>query len=520
MAIFASGGALQTFTQMPMLPPAAAQAQRRYDTGAYHTYEQIYRRQPNVRTVIDFLARNIAQISFHGYRRVSDTDRQRLPPDHPLVKWLTKPNPSMTRYRLFESMVSDYCIYWAAYWLKIRDANGDLAALMRLPPTSVWPDGWLTPTQFVWTWPDGFQQGLAPSEVVYFGGYDPCNPILGLSPLETLRRTLAEEAAASEYRAAYWQNAARIEGVIERPASSPWTTERRDKFREQWQSRFASAPNAGMTPVLEDGMTYKPVSFSAKDSEYVDARKLTREECAAAYHVPLPMVGILEHATYSNIKEQHKQLYQDTLEPYCVQFEEELERQVVPECDDPDLIYIEANIAEKLKGSFEEQAAAIYQLTGRPVMTANESRARLNLPAMTNDETANQLARPLNYTSGGTALPPATGTDPGGARILPFGSGTAALASAQTVVIERAWARQRDRLAKLPVDARAAAFDLARWDRELADDLMVASRAAGADPEAAARAAVTMARQVNSDTLALLVAHEEAWSNREAGLYA
>jgi len=164
-------------------------------------------------------------------------------------------------------------------------------------------------------------------------------------------------------------------------------------------------------PVLEDGMSYKAIAFSARDSEYVAARKLTREECAAIYNVPQPSVGILDHATFSNIKEQHKQLYQDTLGPWCKFFAEEFMLQLLPDVEalgyDTANVYVEANIAEKLKGSFEEQAQSIFLLTGRPIMTANEARARLNLPAMTDDPSADELQRPLNMASGGsdTAAP-------------------------------------------------------------------------------------------------------------------
>ena len=261
-------------------------------------------------------------------------------------------------------------------------------------------------------WPDGRRLAYAPADIVYFSGYDPLNPLCGISPLETLRATLAEEAAAREYREHYWQNSARIEAVIERPANAPtWTTEKKQAFREQWDTRFASVRNAGKVPVLEDGMSYKAIAFSARDSEYVAARKLTREECAAIYNVPQPSVGILDHATFSNIKEQHKQLYQDTLGPWCKFFAEEFMLQLLPDVEalgyDTANVYVEANIAEKLKGSFEEQAQAIFMLTGRPIMTANEARARLNLPAMTDDPSADELQRPLNMASGGsdTAAP-------------------------------------------------------------------------------------------------------------------
>jgi HK97 family phage portal protein len=229
---------------------------------------------------------------------------------------------------------------------------------------------------------------------------------MGLSPLETLRQLLAEDAAQTAYRQSYWKNSSRIEGVITRPKDAPkWNLDQKQAFREQWQTRYGGGSGAGATAVLEDGMQFQPVSFSARDSEFVPARKLTREEVAAAYHVPLPMVGILDHATFSNIKEQHKQLYQDCLGPWLQMIAEEIERQLLPDSEDSDRVYLEFNIQEKLKGSFEEQAASLYALVGRPIMTANEGRARLNLPRITDDASADALALPLNTSSGAITLP-------------------------------------------------------------------------------------------------------------------
>ena len=377
---------------------------RVYTQGCLATYAEIYRRQPNVRTVIDYIARNIAQLPIQVFRRVSDTDRIRLF-DHPVAQWLWKPNGSTTQYRLIESFVSDICIYWMACWLKVRMPLGRIG-LIRIPPQQLEVLGWLLPRALLWTTPDGIKQPLDLDDVVFVSGYDPCDPCGACPPLETLRSTLAEEASARVYRASYWENAARIEGVIERPATAPkWTADQKASFREQWQSRFAGPRNSGQTPVLEDGMSWKATAFSAKDSEYIDARKLTAEECARAYHVPLPMVGILDHATYSNVKEQHKQLYQDTLGPWLEWLQEELERQLLVEATDTDQVYIEFNLSDKLKGSFEEQAASLQVLVGRPIMTANEGRARLNLPAIHDDPSADQLALPLNTSSGpATAL--------------------------------------------------------------------------------------------------------------------
>jgi len=474
--------------------------------GGTSTYAAIYECQPNVRTVIDFLARNVAQLGVHAYRRVSDTDRERIT-GHQVIQWLTAPNPGWTQYRLIEALMKDLGIYYSAYWWKVRDGSGRLTGLVRIPPEQIFPVGYLLVEYFVWTSPDTRLYRLEPSEVVYFGNYSPTNPLLGISPLETLRRILSEEAAAEEYRESFWSNSARLEGVIQRPATAPkWTPEQKQSFREQWQLRFTGAGNAGQTAVLEDGMEFKEVSYSAKDSEYVASRKLTREEVARAYHVPLPMVGILDYATFSNIKEQHKQLYQDSLGPWLEYLVDEFARQLLPEATDQDRVYFEFNIAAKLAGSFEEQAGALQTLVGRPIMTANEGRARLNLPSIKDDASADQLSAPLNTTSG--TPKDAAYVDP----TVP--------AAATAHVVRASWNRQRKILDATDPADRAAAFDPDRWDRELAHDLTPVYLAAGFSESAAARAALTLAGRINADTRDRLMDRDNPFSaDREARLY-
>src|SRR4030042_2010236 len=106
------------------------------------TYAALYREQPNVRVCVDFLARNIAQLGLHVFRRGSDTDRGRLTP-HPLGQVLAKPLPAdfkVSYYRLIDSLMSDLGIYFNAYWLKIRVADGPLG-LRRGPPGAGAPTG-------------------------------------------------------------------------------------------------------------------------------------------------------------------------------------------------------------------------------------------------------------------------------------------------------------------------------------------------------------------------------------------
>jgi len=502
VAIVRSMGALQAtaadrrsgyFGQVFNQPPS-------YGLGFGGSYANIYAAQPNVRTCVDFLARNIAQLGYQVFRRVSDTDRERLA-DHELAQILTKPNPYTDRYRLFESLIADLGIYFNAYWLKVR--QGPSVQLVRLPPESMRVEGGLLPAAFIFT-VNGEETYFPPGEIVYFNGYNPLNALMGLSPLETLRRILAEETAAGLHRERYWLHASRMEGVIERPLAAPrWTPDQKQLWREQWQQKYTGIASTGTVAVLEDGMTFKQTSFSARDSEYLASRKLTREECAAQYHIPLPMVGILEHATFSNIKEQHKQLYADCLGPWLEMVSSAIERQLLPECRDTTGVYGEFNIAEKLKGSFEEQSAALRALVGRPMMTANEGRARLNLPSMKDDPSADQLAQQQGGPAAAGAIEPAPADETGRSTppVAPA-DGQAAV----TAAVRAAWTRQATRLAKVPAGAKAGAFDHTRYAAELTTDLT---------PVLGWALAAQYAARVTDETYLRLVEGADAFHDRE-----
>jgi HK97 family phage portal protein len=469
MPIVQSAGALRSFVDVPTLQTSAASVGN--SPWLMVTYGYIYARQQNIRTCVDFLSRNIAQLGIGVFRRVSDTDREHLP-DHDVARWLSHPNGATTRYRLIESLIADLGIYFNAYWYKVRTIEqGRLRVrLVRLPPAEMRVFGGLLPSGYRWSGVGREPLDIVPDDLVTFGGYNPFDPKCGLSPIDTLRPLLEEDAAATTYREAFWRNAARMEGVIERPKDAPkWTPAQKQEWRKQWMDRFAGPENAGMIPVLEDGMAWKNTSHNAVDSEYAEARKLSREDCARAYHIPLPLVGILDHATFSNIKEQHKQLYSDTLGPWLEMVQAEIEMSIVPESPDNADIYVEFNIAEKLKGSFEEQAAALQASVGRPIMTANEGRARLNLPSIKDDPTADELAAQQGGPS--MSLLPASPSTPPPRALMGEVIDVPAISTPTTAIaaaVRDTWQRQKSRLGRVAAADRAEALDYGRGMRELA----------------------------------------------------
>lgn len=465
--------------------PWPGTAHRHLDLGGTsHPYDHLWRTQPSLRTVVSFLARNAAHVGLHLYRRDGDGGRSRER-SHPAAVSLETPRPGsstsrpMTQYEWVDTLLHDLAIFDHTFWLKIGLGAGRVE-LRRLDPQHATVAGGVVHYR---------GRTFQIDQVLWISGYQPRTGLTaGCSPIESLRSMLLEEHQSSEYRSQMWGSGARISGWIGRPTEAPdWSATARTRFQTDWSSQWSGeGPGAGGTPLLEDGMEFHGDGFTAEQAQYIEARKLTRVEVASAYHVSPVMVGVLDNANYSNVREFHKILYQDTLGPYFAQIEQAVNAQLLPEWGDPNL-YVEFNLREKLDGDFIDQARLLQTSVGAPIMTVNEGRARINLPSI---DGGDALVVPLNVTIGGQASP--TDSAPPPKSRVQVKSADPEAQSAYLAVIMGFFERQaqvlRATLGAQKARGKASvtdAFDLDRWNRELVVDLQrlnrqVAERAAAA----------------------------------------
>lgn len=369
------------------------------------TASQMYKTQPHLRTVVAFLGRNIAHLGLHAYRKIDATDRERDTTSN-IGSWLSgrRANPTMTLYDLIYATIVDLALYDRAYMLPYNGANG--WEVYRVPPV------WVTPrkkdalgiSEYNIGWGDSGATVVDRSRIVAIEGYSPSS-VTGVSPaLDALKDVLAEQIQAMKYRRQLWARGGRVSAVLERPSGAPrWSDAAREAFREDWYAKYTgSGSHAGGTPILEDGMTLNRVDYSATDQQYIEGVQLSFTTVASVFHVNPTMVGVLDNANYSNVREFRKMLYGDTLGPLIAQLESAFNAWLLPIMGGEEGTYVEFNVAEKLQGDFEAQSQFFQSAVGRPYMSANEARARLNLRAV---EGGDDLVTPLNVLVGGQASP-------------------------------------------------------------------------------------------------------------------
>lgn len=366
---------------------------------------QMYKTQPHLRTVVSFLGRNIAHLGLHAYKRINTTDRER-DTSSPLGLWLSgnKANPTMTMYDMIFGIVVDLALYDRAFMLPYEGPHG--WEVYRVPPVWVAPSKQdaLGITEYKIGWGSGTGTTVPREKIVAIEGYSPSS-VTGVSPaIDALKDVLAEQIQAMKYRRQLWARGGRVSSVLERPVGAPrWSDAARETFREDWYAKYTgNGERAGGTPILEDGMTLKRVDFTANEQQYIEGLKLSFTTVASVFHINPTMVGVLDNASYSNVREFRKMLYGDTLGPIIAQLESAFNAWLLPIMGAGEGTYLEFNVAEKLQGDFEAQAQFLQSAVGRPYMSANEARAKLNLRAVDNGD---DIVTPLNVLVGGQASP-------------------------------------------------------------------------------------------------------------------
>lgn len=369
----------------------------------------VWRTQPSVRKVVDFIARHLASTPLHVYAGSGSEERTRVREGR-AAELLRRPAPYTTAYRFWHTIHVDGLLAdrWAFVVLDEDDKGPQ--RFFRIPPSRfrvLRTEGVITAIR-MWT-PDGERFDLDPTRVVFDAGYssafgDPTPPI------ETLADILRESTEARRYRANLFKNGARVGAVIERPVDAPkWDDAGWERFKSQFAKYKAGGGDEGGTPILEDGMVYREIKGQDPAGlEILEARKLTDAEVAGAYHVAPELVGARE-GTFANIDAYRQMLYSVSLGPGFVAWEQAVDRLLLPIVGEPEDHFVEAYVDAKLRGSFLEQAAATSSATGAPWMTRNEARKHRNLPPI---DGGDELVTPLNVLTGGLASPRDTAPDP------------------------------------------------------------------------------------------------------------
>lgn len=202
-------------------------------------------------------------------------------------------------------------------------------------------------------------------------GYD---GLVGYSPISMAKNAVGMALACEEYGAKFFENGASPSGVLEHPS----TIKNPDKLRESWNSLFQGSSNSHRVAVLEEGLSFKPISISPNEAQFLETRKFQIDEIARIFRIPPHMVGDLERASFSNIEEQSLEFVKYTLNPWISRWEQAIQRSLFLDSEKREY-FVKFNVDGILRGDYESRMNGYATARQNGWMSANDIRELENM---------------------------------------------------------------------------------------------------------------------------------------------
>lgn len=361
-SIFGSGGAPGMLLQRSAMGVAS--------TGTTMDEERAWT-VPAVWAAISVIARTVASLPLHVYRRQPDGGRERVT-THPAERLLTRqPNPHMTAMSMRETLVSHVLGWGNGFALIDRLQNGNPVRLYPLHPSRVTLPEVPDRTQALEYLVDGTY--LVPADLMLHVVGLSQDGVWGMSPLRLFRETLSLAKETERYGERFFRNSGMPAGVLKHPKTLG--EEEHANLRRSWERLHSGSDNAHRIAILEEGMEFQAMAIDPEDAQFLDTRKFQLGDVARIFHVPPHLIGDLERATFSNIEHQSISFVQHTVGPWLRRIEQELQRKLFR---DPAL-YAEHVVEGLLRGDTSTRFAAYHTAVSDGWMSRNEVRRLENL---------------------------------------------------------------------------------------------------------------------------------------------
>lgn len=314
-----------------------------------------------------------------------------------------RPNPYMSATTFWASMEA-ICQDHGNSFAYIERGRRGQAQLWILDPSQVevWFDDAMllyeVPDVFYIYRPQGRQIMLSSQEVIHVKTSDALDGLVGKSVLEQLRSTIDGAKRAQRLLNKLYSNGLTSKAVLS--YTGDLSKEKRDQFvagiEAYAKGDFRDKGIENIIP-LPVGTTLTPLNMKLTDSQFLELKQYSALQIAAAFGCKPYHIGDYTKTSYSSEEAQQLAFYVDTLLFRLKLYEEELTYKLLTPKERAAGLRFKFNEKVALRADVQTQANILTMYVAAGLMTHNEAREQLDLPA---SEYGNDL-----MISNGAAIP-------------------------------------------------------------------------------------------------------------------
>jgi HK97 family phage portal protein len=358
-----------------------------------------------VEACISAYAQTVAMCPGDHWRKLPNGGRERVT-NSALSRILKAPNDYQTISDLLLNLTRRMYEKGEGFGLAIRNNRGEIAELhlMRYGYPRLAQDGSifydLSGNEIVEQRFD-LSAPIPARDVLHVRLHTPRHPLKGESPILSTVLDRAMAGAALNQQVAFYLNQARPSFMLE--TDEKMTKEQTDALRARWNEQ-TQGDNAGGTPILTWGLKAKKVETTAADSQLAEMLKMTDQNVALAFRIPLQILGV--GGTPFASTEMLMQSWIASGLGFALNHIEEAFGQLFKLGGVPDE-YLELNTKALLRSAFKELIEGLRNGVIGGIYSPDEARNEMDLPKVEGGHGAmprvQQQVVPLSY---GTDMKP------------------------------------------------------------------------------------------------------------------
>lgn len=358
-----------------------------------------------VEACVSAYAQTAAMCPGDHWRKLSNGGRERVT-NSALSRILRRPNDYQSISDFLMNLTRRMYSHGEAFAVAIRNDRGEIAELhpMRNGTALVAEDGsifYSLSGNEVAERRFNFSNPIPARDVLHVRLHTPQHPLKGVSPILATTLDLAMSGAALNQQVAFYLNQARPSFMLE--TDEKLNRDQVKELRDLWNLQ-TQGENAGGTPILTWGLKAKPVISTAQDGQLVEMLKMSDQNVALAFRLPLQVLG-LGGPTFASTELLMQSWIASGL-GFCLNHIEEAFGLLFKLRGVPDE-YMELDTRALLRSAYKERIEALRTGVIGGIYSPDEARATEDLPAVTGGHGAmprvQQQVVPLSY---GTDMKP------------------------------------------------------------------------------------------------------------------
>ncbi|KAF6584990.1 phage portal protein [Paenibacillus sp. EKM211P] len=310
------------------------------------------------------LSEAVGALPLFVYKQQSDGRKEKAT-DHPVYGLLHDlPNTEMTSQSWREAMVGHLSTSGNCYSVLTHNRRGQVFDIYPLDWTTVHPYRNTESGKIEYRISDRGKQEILPAEKMLhipgFGG----NGIVGYSPIRMAAEAVGLGMASAQFTSHFYKNGMNVGGVLEHPGGLSDVAF--DRLQEWINEKGVGLGNSWKPLILEEGMKYSRIPMPFVDAQFIETRKLNRDEICGLFRVPPHMIANLERSTNNNIEHQGIEFVMHTLMPYLTRIEAATNWKLFTPAERAAGYYVKFNVDALLRGDYKsrQEGLAIQRQNG------------------------------------------------------------------------------------------------------------------------------------------------------------